>query len=65
MAEEESRIIPIRAQILSQMGYVLMNEIPEHGWPIGEPERIAALCLFVDVDGYQLEIVQKGGELNG
>lgn len=58
MADKEAVSIPIKAQVLSQMGYVLMNEIPEHEWPIGEPERIAGLCFDVDVDGYHLKIVR-------
>jgi len=64
MAVEQRRRIPIKAQILSQMGYVLMNEVPEHRWPIGEPERIAELCFSVNVGGYQLRIVRakKGGK---
>lgn len=57
--------IPIEAQIRSQVGYVLMNEIPEHGWPIGEPERIAKLCLDVNVEGYRLVITKEGGKIHG
>ena len=58
MTDKKRTSIPIKARILSQMGYVLMNEIPEHKWPIGEPERIAGLCFDVDVDGYHLKIVK-------
>lgn len=58
MSGEKERIIPIKSQILSQMGYVLMNEIPEHKWPIGEPERVAKLCFDVDVEGYHLEVMR-------
>lgn len=57
--KEEEMTLPIRSRILSQMGYVLMNEISEHKWPIGEPERIAKLCLDVEVEGYCLEVERK------